>query len=56
MSFPGTTLAAGFAAAAQPRSEQAIHTDSAGLSAGEVKIPVSDGVLPGYYARPGEGS
>ncbi len=51
MGFPGT-LAAGFAPAAQPRSEQAIHTDAEGLDAGEVRIAVSDGELPAYRARP----
>ena len=56
MTFPGTTLSAGFSPAAMPRIEQAIHTDSDGLEAGEVKIPVSDGELPGYRARPTEGS
>ena len=55
MNFPGTTLAAGFAPAAQPRSAQAIHTDAEGLDAGEVKIPVSDGALPAYRARPVKG-
>lgn len=56
MSFPGTTLTAGFAPAAQPRSQQAIHTGDQGLDAGEVKIPVSDGELPAYRARPEKGA
>jgi len=55
MTFPGTTLTAGFAPAAAPRSEQAIHTDTEGLEASEVKIPVSDGELPAYRARPSKG-
>ena len=55
MTFPGTTLTAGFAPAAAPRREQAIHTDTEGLDASEVKIPVSDGELPAYCARPSKG-
>ncbi len=31
---------------------QVIHTDSAGIEAGDVKIPTSDGELPGYFAKP----
>ncbi len=31
---------------------QVIHTGSDGIVAGEVRIPVSDGELPGYSARP----
>ena len=31
---------------------QAIHTDTAGLVAGEVHLPVGDGTLPAYAARP----
>jgi carboxymethylenebutenolidase len=31
---------------------QAIHTDTAGIDAGEIKIAESDTDLPGYYARP----
>ena len=31
---------------------QAIHTDTAGLVAGEVQVPVSDGHVPAYRARP----
>ena len=47
-----TTLAAGFALAVQPVSAQTIHTDTKGLTAGEVQIPTSDGHIPGYAARP----
>ncbi len=51
-----TTLAAGFALAVQPVSAQTlITTDTAGLTAGEVKIPVSDGEIPGYRAMPAAG-
>ncbi len=31
---------------------QVIHTDSIGIEAGEVKIPVGDTELPGYFAKP----
>ena len=43
----GITLAATRGAEAQ-----VIHTGSAGLVAGEVRIPVADGALPAYLARP----
>ncbi|MBE9604409.1 dienelactone hydrolase family protein [Acetobacteraceae bacterium H6797] len=33
-------------------SAQVIHTDTAGIEAGEVRIPVSDGGIPAYFARP----
>ena len=41
--FVVTTLAAGFALAVQPVSAETITTDTKGLEAGEVKIPVKDG-------------
>ncbi len=47
-----TTLVAGFTLAAGPVSADAIVTDASGLDAGEVSIPVSDGAIPGYRARP----
>jgi len=50
--FAFTTLAAGFAAAVQPVSAETITTDSTGLVAGEVKIPVASGLIPAYFARP----
>jgi carboxymethylenebutenolidase len=50
-----TSLAAGFALATQPVSAQTITTDTVGLTAGEVKIPVSDGEIPGYRAMPAKG-
>jgi carboxymethylenebutenolidase len=53
--FVVTTLAAGFAAAVQPVSAQTITTDTNGLEAGEVKIPVSDGTIPAYRAMPSSG-
>jgi carboxymethylenebutenolidase len=53
--FIVTTLAAGFALAVQPVSAQTITTDTSGLIAGEVKIPVSDGQMPAYRAMPAAG-
>src|ERR1700757_3012424 len=53
--FAVTTLAAGFALAVQPVSAQTITTDTEGLEAGEVKIPTSDGQIPGYRAMPAAG-
>jgi carboxymethylenebutenolidase len=54
--FVVTSLATGFALATQPIAAQtAIGTDTAGLVAGEVKIPVSDGLIPAYRAEPATG-
>jgi carboxymethylenebutenolidase len=50
-----TTLATGFALAVQPISAQTITTDSQGLTAGEVQIPVKDGQMPAYRAMPQQG-
>lgn len=54
--FAITSLAAGFAAAAGPVHAEVIHTDANGLVAGEVKVPVSDGTIPAYRARPAKGT
>ncbi len=55
--FMVTTLAAGFALATQPIAAQtAITTDTAGLTAGEIKIPVADGEIPAYRAMPAKGN
>jgi carboxymethylenebutenolidase len=53
--FVMTSLAAGFALATQPVSAQTIATDTQGLTAGEVKIPVTDGEIPAYRALPAAG-
>jgi carboxymethylenebutenolidase len=53
--FVVTTLATGFALAVQPVSAQTITTDTSGLEAGEVQIPVADGQMPAYQARPSSG-
>jgi len=50
--FIMTSLAVGFAVATQPVRADAIVTDSKGLVAGEVSIPVSDGKIPAYRAAP----
>jgi carboxymethylenebutenolidase len=53
--FVMTSLASGFALSVQPVSAQTITTDIAGLDAGEVKIPVAGGSIPGYRAMPAQG-
>ena len=53
--FVVTTLATGFALAVQPVSAGTITTDTNDLVAGEVKIPVPDGEIPGYRAMPASG-
>src|SRR5947209_8975460 len=53
--FVVTSLAAGFAMAVRPVSADIITTDSKGLEAGEVKIPVKDGEMPAYRAMPDKG-
>lgn len=54
--FLVTTLATGFAAAVLPVSaNNTITTDTAGLTAGEVAIPVTGGTIPAYRAMPANG-
>lgn len=50
--FVMTSLASGFALASQPLLAQAINTDSQGLVVAEVQVPVADGKIPAYVARP----
>lgn len=51
--FIATTAGAGFALATQPiMAQTAIHTDSAGLVAGRVKVPSALGEVEAYQARP----
>ncbi len=50
--FMMSSLISGFTLAAARVEAAAIYTDSAGLDAGETRIPVADGSLPGYFARP----
>ncbi|MFL6257978.1 MAG: dienelactone hydrolase family protein [Pyrinomonadaceae bacterium] len=54
--FIVSSLAAGFALAVQPVAAQTvITTDTEGLEAGEVKVPVRDGEIPAYRAMPAKG-
>jgi carboxymethylenebutenolidase len=54
--FVVTALAAGFALAVQPVSSQTmIVTDTEGIEAGEVRIPVAGGEIPAYRAMPATG-
>ncbi len=53
--FVMTSIATGFALSVQPVSAATITTDSAGLVAGEVKVPVKDGEIPAYRAMPDKG-
>jgi carboxymethylenebutenolidase len=54
--FVMTSLITGFTLAATRVEAQAIHTDAAGLEAGDTQVAVANGHLPAYYARPqGEG-
>lgn len=50
-----SSLAAGFALAVQPISAQVITTNTKDLEAGQVKIPVVDGEIPAYRAKPATG-
>jgi len=55
--FVITGVATGFALAAQPvQAQTVITTDTKGLEAGAVEIPVADGKIPGYRAMPAKGS
>jgi carboxymethylenebutenolidase len=54
--FVMTSLISGFTLATQRAEAQAIHTDTAGLGAGETQIPVPGGSLPAYFARPASGT
>jgi len=53
--FVATTIAAGIALTARSASAQTAATNSGGLAAGDVKIPVPDGEISGYRARPESG-
>ncbi len=50
--FAGTSLVAGFTLCTGALNAATIVTDSNGLDAGEVKVPVSDGQIPTYRAKP----
>ena len=53
--FVMTSLATGFALSVQPISADTITTDTNGLDAGEVKVPVADGSMPAYRVMPAQG-
>lgn len=54
--FVVTSLATGFAAAVLPVAAQTlVTTDSSGLEAGEVQVPVEGGTVPAYRAMPSSG-
>jgi carboxymethylenebutenolidase len=50
------SLATGFAMAVLPVGAKTLTTDTKGLIAGAVKIPVKDGEIPAYRAQPASGS
>jgi carboxymethylenebutenolidase len=51
--FMVTALATGFTLAAGPlHAETIVRTDTNGLTASDIMIPVSDGEIPGYRAMP----
>src|SRR5438876_10532029 len=45
-------VTAGYTLAAGPVRAEVIKTDTNGLTAGDAKIKVADGEMPGYFARP----
>src|ERR1700688_1643490 len=45
-------VTAGYTLAAGPVRADVIKTDVSGLDAGDTKIKVADGEMPGYFARP----
>ena len=47
-----TTLVAGFTLGTGPLNAAAIVTDTIGLDAGQVDVPVADGKIPAYRAKP----
>ncbi len=54
--FLVTALGAGFALAVQPVAAQtAIHTDTQGLVAGEIRVRTADGEMAAYRAQPAGG-
>jgi carboxymethylenebutenolidase len=54
--FVMTSLISGLTLATQRVEAHVIHTDTAGLDAGETHIPVPGGSLPAYFARPAKGN
>ncbi|MDR2186984.1 MAG: dienelactone hydrolase family protein [Azonexus sp.] len=52
--FLAASIGAGFALAVQPALAQTIHTDSEGLVAGEIQVPIKDGTMTAYRAQPAD--
>jgi carboxymethylenebutenolidase len=50
------SLSTGFAMAVRPVGAKTLTTDTKGLLAGAVKIPVKDGEIPAYRAQPSSGT
>ena len=53
--FVMSSLMTGFTAAVARAATAPIVTGTDGLAAGEAQVPVSDGHLPAYYAKPATG-
>lgn len=49
-------LSTGYALAAEPVADNIVRTGSDGLTTGQVEIPVRDGKIPAYFARPAKPS
>jgi carboxymethylenebutenolidase len=55
--FIVTSIGAGFALATQPvMAQTAIKTDTVGLTASEIRVPVADGEMVAYRAQPAAGT
>jgi carboxymethylenebutenolidase len=50
--FAASGLVAGFTLCTGPLNAATIVTDASGLDAGEVRVPVGDGQMPAYRAKP----
>ncbi len=52
----GAAASTGLALSVRPARATMIRTDTAGLRAGMVDMPVADGMIPAYFARPAAGA
>jgi carboxymethylenebutenolidase len=50
--FVKTGITAGFALAVQPIAAWAVSTDTKGLEAGSIQVPIGSEKMPAYWARP----
>src|SRR3954469_20472722 len=50
--FAGSGLVGGFTLCTGPLNAAAIVTDDNGVAAGEVRVPLGDGQMPAYRAKP----